>query len=281
MVVERFTLSKALRIARRAPFRWAAAPTWAALIDAELAMHRARDRTAAPMRASLDDVTVMIKTFERPAILARLLRSIRRLYPGLRVIVVDDSRRPVVLDGVDTVVLPYDSGVSAGRNAGLARVETPFFVLADDDFVFFRKTRLGPTLERMRAHPELDIVGGTVVDLPFYRTISMRGRRVPGAVDEKPAPGTIAGLERRELIANFFVGRTERVRLVGWENALKRVDHADFFGRARGVLTVVEDPGLEVLHARTPFDRAYMQKRNDVALDLALLRVRWDTKRAR
>lgn len=265
-------------MAVRPPLRWVARPAYDAWVHAELAAERALDRLSPPVSEGLDDLTVMVKTFERPAALARFLESAHRLFPGLRVIVVDDSRAPSRHEGVETVALPFDSGVSAGRNAGLARITTPFFVLCDDDFVFFRGTSLVHAVRTMREHEDIDVLGGTVIDLPFYRTVDMRGRRAPGATGPAPA-GTIGGLERRELIRNFFVGRTERVRVVGWDDRLKRVDHADFFGRARGVLRVVEDPRIAVLHAKTPFDESYMAHRHDVALDMALLHLRW-SKRA-
>lgn len=258
-----------------------ARPAYDACVGLELAAHRALDRLAPPEQSGLEELTVMVKTFERPRALARFLESVRRLFPTLRVIVVDDSRAPSRHAGVETVALPFDSGVSAGRNAGLARVTTPFFVLADDDFVFFHRTELSHAVAALRAHGSIDVLGGTVIDLPLYRTVDMRDRRAPGA-SEPPAVGSIGGLERRELIRNFFVARTERVRLVGWDDALKRVDHADFFARARGVLRVAEDPGFAVLHAKTPFDEGYMAHRQDVARDMALLRLRWGTgKRAR
>src|SRR5512135_3037965 len=40
-------------------------------------------------------LTAIVKTFERPQVLQRLLDGIRRAYPSLQVIVVDDSRAPV------------------------------------------------------------------------------------------------------------------------------------------------------------------------------------------
>jgi glycosyltransferase involved in cell wall biosynthesis len=267
---------------RRKPLDAVARPAWNALIAAELRAHRALDALSPPPAGRLDDVTVLVKTFERPHIVRRLVESIRRLYPSLRVLVVDDSREPIRIAGVETLALPFDQGLSAGRNAGLAAIETPFFLLADDDFVFFRGTRLAPVLARMRTHPELDIVGGRVIDLPDHRCVDTRGRRALGARDDDPPPnGTIAGLERREVVRNFFVGRTERVRRVGWDPALKLVEHADFFGRARGVLTIAFDPTLAVLHAKTPFDEAYVRKREDVARYHALLAAKWRTSSSR
>lgn len=283
-----------------------ARPAWEAVIASELAVHRRLDALAPPEAGPLDDVTVLIKTFERPRVLRRLVESVRRLYPGLGIVIADDSRVPRRVEGATTIALPYDSGISAGRNAGLAAIETPFFVLCDDDLVFFRGTRLAPLLRRMRAHPEIDLVGGRALDLPHYRDVDTRGRRALTAASKArrgsparraeeldgapPTPlrrghaedaqaeapgGTLAGLERREVVRNFFVGRTERVRQVGWDPQLKLVEHADFFARARGVLTVAYDPELAVLHARTPFDAPYMRHREDVARYQALLALKW------
>lgn len=260
---------------KRPPLRWIAAPAWDALIASELAVHRRLDALAPPDEGPLDDVTALIKTFERPRVARRLVESIRRLYPKLAIVVVDDSRRPSRIEGAVTIELPFDSGLSAGRNAGLARIDTPFFVLCDDDFVFFRGTRLVPLVRRMRAHPEVDIVGGRVLDLPHYRDVDTRGRRALGAKSAAHAGATIAGLERREVVRNFFVGRTESVREVGWDPHLKLVEHADFFGRARGVLNVAFDPELAVLHAKTPFDAQYMRRREGVARYQALLALKW------
>lgn len=45
----------------------------------------------------------------------------------------DDSREPLEYEGVKRIVLPYDSGVSAGRQSALEAVETPYVLLLDDD----------------------------------------------------------------------------------------------------------------------------------------------------
>jgi hypothetical protein len=87
---------------------------------------------------------------------------------------------------------------------------------------------------------------------------------------------SVAGLPIYERTANFFVGRTPRVASVGWDARLKRVEHSDFFLRAaRGKLLVAFDERFICLHARTPFDRAYMRSRLDCAEDLAYLERKW------
>lgn len=272
------------RIARRwllySALRHVARPVYALIVGLELAAQRVLDTITPPAPVEPDllaQLTAVIKTFERPQALRRLVRSIRRLYPGLRVIVVDDSLEPLELPGIETVILPYDSGVGAGRQAGLRRVETPYILNLDDDFVFCRLTGLGGALALMQRVPEIDIMGGAVVNLPLfecgdYSTVGLFATR---SAPVRP-PGThIGGLVVHDKVPNFFLGRTERVRLVDWDPALKRVDHADFFTRARGTLLSVYNPDLRCLHVPTPFDRAYMAKRTDIDMDALVLRLRY------
>jgi glycosyltransferase involved in cell wall biosynthesis len=265
--------------------QFAAGPTHAAVVGLELALQRVVDSFQAlpetGNRELVGQLTAVVKTFERPQALRRLVASIRRRYPELRVIVVDDSRQPVELPGIEMVILPYDSGVSAGRREGLRRVRTKYMLNLDDDFVFYRQTKLPGALAIMERHPEIDVMGGEVVNLPFFHRADYgrAGVYAAGAAPTMPAGSRIGGLAVYDKVANFFVARTERVRLVDWDPALKRMEHADFFSRARGVLTSVFNPDLKCLHAGTPFDRAYMEKRLDVAGDAAVLRMRYGEAR--
>jgi glycosyltransferase involved in cell wall biosynthesis len=87
------------------------------------------------------DVTFLVKTHERPQCLRKLLLSLRTQFPRTRVIVADDGRvslRHRLDDELLTLLtLPYDVGLSAGRNAMLERVETKYFITLDDDFVLY------------------------------------------------------------------------------------------------------------------------------------------------
>lgn len=258
-----------------------AAPLYSVLVGVELAAVRAADAVVPPRRASdqrlLEALTAVVKTFQRPRALQRLVASIRRLYPDLRVIVVDDSRQPLRPPAVETLVLPFDSGVSAGRSAGLARVETPYMLNLDDDFVFYRHTDLAAALRLMEAHPQIDLMGGQVVHLPLFHTTDYRraGLLAAEVAPATPLGSLVGGLPVYDKVANFFLARTERLRQVDWDPALKRMEHADFFTRARGVLTSVHNAELRCLHAGTPFDGDYMAHRLDLAGDAAVLRERY------
>ena len=263
------------RLLKYGPLAFLGKPLFTTLIAVELwFLRRIAARKPSPESATVDvQLTALIKTFERPYALARLLQSIRRFYPQMQIIVVDDSRHPGAPEGVELVTLPYDSGVSAGRQAGLDRVTTPYVLLLDDDFIFYHKTHLEPALQRMAHHPEVDIMGGEVVNLPSFKSADYRRAALhPTPLASLRPPGSlVGGLPVYDKVPNFFIARTQRLRQVGWDPRIKRIDHAEFFTRAKGVLLTVYNSGFKVLHAQTPFDRAYLQKRHDVARDRAII----------
>ena len=102
------------------------------LIWLQLSFERLADRFSGVSGDELDysNVTSVIKTFERGKKLSRLVKSIRRTFPSLKIIVVDDSRHPTQMTGsnIQTIHLPFDSGVSAGRQVGLDSVNTPYMI---------------------------------------------------------------------------------------------------------------------------------------------------------
>jgi len=222
-------------------------------------------------------VTAIVKTFERPETLKRLIESIQRLYPHMKIIVVDDSRHPQKLYSVKTIIMPYDSGVSAGRQKALESVTTPYVLLLDDDFILYHETKLEPALEIMEREKEIDIMGGEVVNLPSFKSADYAQARLhnTGVASLREVGTQIAGLSVYDKVPNFYIARTERLQLVGWDKRIKRLDHADFFSRAKGVLVTVLNPQFKVLHAQTPFNETYMKKRNDIDADRMVLRLKY------
>jgi hypothetical protein len=257
------------------PARSVARPVFNTLVAVELAI--AARAPVVPSTSVDAKVTLVIKTFERPALLSRLVGSIRRMYPTVPIIVVDDSRHPTRLPDVVTIELPFDQGVSAGRQAGLDRVATPYVMVLDDDFIFYRATRIERAVDILERQPRIDVVGGQVIDLPYlrFREPPIGQIFATNATPREPIGSTIEGLPVCDKVANFYVARTDAINRVGWTPALRRLDHADFFTRAVGILVCVFDRQLRVFHAQTPFDAAYMAHRMDTAADQAVLAARW------
>jgi GT2 family glycosyltransferase len=116
------------------------------------------------------DITLVIPTLGR-ALLRRTLESVLAgtVWPG-RIVVVDQGRRPeiqalavqVTERGLPVDYVPSDRrGRSAGLNTGIARVETRFLAITDDDCPVAPDwiARMG---DRLRAHPDAIVTGRAV-----------------------------------------------------------------------------------------------------------------------
>lgn len=256
------------RLALKGPLRPLAKPIFHALLSLEERWFAAR--SGPPRSLPRGKVTAVIKTFERPQRCADLIASIRRTWRGMPIVVVDDSREPGDFPGCQVVRLPFDSGLSAGRNAGLAAVESEYVLLLDDDFLFDRRTALDGALALLERYPQVDLLAGKVVDLPLLITHETNNAQLFGNPPVPIiAPGTKIGpMVVRDKVPNFFLARTEAVRAIGWDPGLKLLEHADFFTRARGRIVSAEWDGWRILHRRDPFDRRYRVYRDNVASSL-------------
>ena len=219
------------------------------------------------MSATSEDISLIAKTFERPECLKQLLDSIREQFGSTYpVLVADDSTEPYrdeILNEygdivTEYIVLPFNTGVSAGRNALLERVETEYFVLNDDDFFYGPMTRLDQAVSVLNAH-SFDILGGPLLEkrrryiLPqIPKRISdffhlYQDRWIHNSWVASIAPTDDGGVavsnhavralpHTCDLILNFFVARTAAVRDVvgGWDPALKSIgEHWEFFYRCK------------------------------------------------
>ncbi len=190
----------------------------------------------------LPQTTAMIKAFQRPDDLDRLIRSIRYYYPALRVLVGDDGLKPSPRDDVEYLRLPPDIGVSAGRNAMLEHVRTPYFVLLEDDFEFCRHTKIEKLVHQVD-RGELEIAAGNCSKVqqrwfffrkrqrPFHGLFQFRGdelRLIHGH------HGRGHGYLLCDITYNFYAARTAAIQAMGgWDAELVMDEHEEFFVRAR------------------------------------------------
>lgn len=191
----------------------------------------------------LSKTTAIIKTFQRPADLDRLIRSLRRFYPELPILVGDDGLQPSPRDDVTYLRLPEDIGVSAGRNALLDRVETPYLMLLDDDFEFVRRTKI-ETLVQLVDQNELDLAAGDCLRVKRKAKLFLTCKRKPfhGLFDFRDGElrlisgnhGTRNGALLCDITHNFYVARVDAIRAMGgWDSQLRQNEHTEFFVRAK------------------------------------------------
>ncbi|NWS48010.1 B4GN1 acetylgalactosaminyltransferase, partial [Probosciger aterrimus] len=234
-------------------------------------------------------VTIATKTFLRYEKLRGLLSSIRRFYPGVTVVVADDSPRPEPLSGphLEHYVMPFGKGWFAGRNLAVSQVTTKYVLWVDDDFIFTPRTRLEKLVDVLE-RTSLDLVGGAVREITGFTT-TYRQRlsvRAGGAGGDclRARPGfhhRLAGFPDcvvTDGVVNFFLARTDKVRQVGFDPRLRRVAHLEFFIDGLGVLHVGSCEDVVVDHAsklalpwrRSEGERQYARYRYPAARDDSL-----------
>ncbi len=191
----------------------------------------------------LSKLTAIVRTSERPASVARLIRSLKQCYPQVRVLVADDSRQPRPVPGADWIRLPTDVGISAGRNTALARVRTPYFLLLEDDLELTRRTRIERLLELV-ADKRLDLAAGDCVRCrrnflvltartpdPAHATFDFAADTLTLSAGHRAAGEQFLACD---LAHNFFVARTDKVRAMGgWDPQLLVDERIEFFVRAQ------------------------------------------------
>ena len=196
-------------------------------------------------------ITAIITTFERPEECLRLITSAREYCPTVRLLVVDDSKTPRDWPEADErVILPYDSGLSAKRNAAVKHVGSGWVVLLDDDFVCTELTNL-EALVGLVADTDFDVVAGEVIErghvLRYHGDFEQTGNHVvmrAGWIEE-------GELNRCELIPNFFATRAETLLAHPWDESLKLAEHSAYFWMWRSSWKVGFTERVAICHEQT------------------------------
>ena len=217
------------------------------------------------------NVTFIFKSFNRQRQATRLYRSIKRYYPKVRIVIADDSLKPLEIDGAEIIHLPFNSGLSKGLIAALKMVDTPYVMRMDDDFLLTPRSRIHDQLAFLQKHPKVDLVGIQASQHPekaaeAFRKIKMKKLLLV------PAGTVIDGREVVYKTPNVFLARTEKLRLVGYDPNIRMIDHQEFFYRAAGLIVSVQDPHSCILHCHNRFDRGYNEFRNDIRGDREYIR---------
>jgi len=215
----------------------------------------------ATSQVPMADITAVVKTFERPKSVDRLIRSIRRFYPDMYIVVGDDSLAPRPCRDAEYVRLAPDTGVGAGRSALLDRVTTPYFLTLDDDYEFTKETRLERLCEIV-ARRQAVIAAGNCLRCkrklfrikhrpqPYYGTIDIgEGRLTLNRGYRSKHKGYIIC----DIVPQFFVADTAAIKGIGgWDGQLKTNDHQEFFVRVKQHgLRVAYCSSVTILHWHT------------------------------
>ena len=230
-----------------------------------------------------ENVTFIYKSFERQKMARQLYRSIQRFYPGVRVVIADDSRKPLRISGKYATVLhlPFNSGLSYGLNRALEEVDTEYVIRLDDDHLLTRRTHVGEQLQFLKDHPDVDLVGFGLLNALRLETPEEHIRKFyPQSMSYAPRPLKVPHLTRIDethLVLgkglNLFLIQTDALRMIGYDDGIRMIDHDDFFYRAAGRIVSVAAEDTRVFHRHNPFDRGYLRYRSDVEGDVKHIQI--------
>lgn len=192
----------------------------------------------------LNQVTACIPTFMRDKYLRNCVTTLKHTYPDIRVIVGDQDptlTKAAWLSGQGVnhyLPLPRDCGISFARNRMLERVTTPYVLIVEDDFAF---SPMAHVPELLGLLGEFQIAGGGIVQNGTVRHYEANFREVPDngaakweAITHLYRDYNGIRYQSAECIFNYFVGLTDAVRAIGWDEQFKiGYEHSDFFIRAK------------------------------------------------
>lgn len=200
----------------------------------------------------MKSTTFLIKTFNRYFELNRLIESILYFYPNNQIIVVDDSYEPksLKIKNVKQFVLPPDTGISYGRNYALTKIETNYFVLLDDDFVFTQNTNI-QLLRNIILEYDIDIVAGSLAcygkhPYDYHGSLEIINNILYLLMNNPSS--FYKGLPLYDIVMNFFIAKTSSILKIKWDEELKIVEHEDFFLRAKNKLKISHSPNVFADH---------------------------------
>jgi len=215
---------------------------------------------AADPKPKINEITAVIKTFERPACLAKLLTSIQQNSPGLKVIVVDDgqdaaaNRREITANAglvIQYFVLDHDTGIAAARNFAISKVKTKYVVIMDDDFVMTSESKLtdlaavagkvhGIAGGELYVHPEglpdMPFLGSkdikrVAVSAATLLSLNPKQKSLSSSPERAVSRGT--GCIQASMVTTFWVAETSMFEKLKWDEQFKLNEAEDFFLRAQ------------------------------------------------
>lgn len=252
------------------------------ILDFYWALKRYRRPSTEEIELVTSNVTIIYKSFERQQQARTLYKSIRKYYPGVKVVVADDSSRPLQLEGENLTVIqmPFNSGLSKGLNLALTEVNTPFVLRMDDDEILTRRSNIAGELIFLLTHPEVDLIGIPYIDALKFRSLQKSIQPYfKYSMKEAPLPLIISHATRIDenhiilgKVPNNLLARTESIRRVGWDENIRMIDHHDFFFRAAGVLVSAISTNSIVFHIHNYFSPKYNRYRSDWKGDALYIR---------
>lgn len=200
---------------------------------------------SAPYYLLKKDLTIILKPFGRLYMIQRFFRSAREIYPFVKILIGNDGKsfgNDLELADLDVIQLPYDYGLSNGRNLLITNyLHTPYFFLIDEDFIFLReKSDLALLLHQFIRY-KLDILSGCVRDDEYdyigkFKTSKRFSRHLTDGRTLWMLPikrNIQEEIQLVDFVPNVFIAHKGLLDKIKWNSELKIGEHEDFFWNAK------------------------------------------------
>ena len=195
----------------------------------------------------MQDITVLITAHLRPVSLKQSLRSVRRYYPDIPIIVITDAR--LTADAVKKIheanalliIEKEDAGLSAMRNNAIKAAKTPYVMVIEDDMTFTAETDLSKLKAVLEANPKVALAAGSLISehdkRDFINKLKINYVAREYEIIEIRDPEwfkTPCGVKYcyADYTYNFFLIR--KAAGLYWDDELKiGIEHIDFFLRLK------------------------------------------------
>ena len=229
----------------------------------------------------MKDLTAIIISFFRPKYTIDCVKSLRKQYPKIKILVGENGERnadvaKAVSDvGGKYIQLSFDCGVGPGRNMLLEEVKTKYVLVGDDDFLYDKGANVDRMVEFLRHHKEFDIAGGRILQDNLVKNYQghfddQGDRIVYNLIKEDKVVETDKATRLRykkvDIIFNFFVARVKDIIDLPWDKNIKvAYEHSHWFISAyRAGKNVAFIPEAIVKHKFQNYDvcKTYSEHRN-------------------
>ncbi len=222
----------------------------------------------------MPDTAILITTFMRDELLFRCVKTCKKYYPELPIFVADCGKlTPDKSQFIDDYELthiqaPFDAGVSAMRNLGMAAIpaQYKYVVIIEDDIILREESDLGKWRRILDAEPKIGVVGGLLKqtcmssheqDQHYEGTLEIQDRTLYIRALEKPSWKTVDGVKYclADIILNVFMMRREVWDSVKWDDRIKAApEHCHWFLalKQRTQYHVAYAPEVVLEHAKVP-----------------------------
>lgn len=196
-------------------------------------------------------VAIGIKTFMREESLFRTLDSIEKHFPyPYRLYIADDSNisdekeyryQQLEVQGHIIIRLPFNSGISLGRNAITKRAVEDYVLITDDDILLSDSESIKKMKGLLDSKDDIGVCAGMIYQEngePFGGKDYIRGIRLEidrGVLFRHRATGQLSKLNGTlfnyaDQVVNFFLAKREVFHDVNWDERIKvEYEHMDFF----------------------------------------------------